>query len=200
MNKVQKQFYIILGKSGSGKGTQASKLKDYLLANGHSSVCHVTTGGALREFVSNSKSLSSKLMGSIMIEGRSLPDFIAIWNWNNIFINSINGEETIILDGAPRKGVEAKILDEAIDYYGYDNVIVVYIDVTDAWAIQRLVGRGREDDSDIDKVKNKMEWFATDVLEVIDWYKNYNTKVKWIHVNGEKSIDEVFNSIIEILK
>lgn len=192
MNKVQKQFYIVIGKSGSGKGTQAELLRSYLSDKGHASVKHLTTGGALRDFVSKNQNLSVKLMDSIMMQGKSLPDFIAIWNWNNIFINNLNVDDTIILDGAPRKSSEAKILDEAIAYYGYDKVTVIYIDVTDSWAIERLSGRGRPDDSSIEKVKNKMEWFASDVLGVIDWYKNINTKVKFIHVNGEKSIDEVF--------
>ncbi len=190
-----KQFYIMIGKSGSGKGTQAKILKDYLLKDGHSEVIHVTTGGALRDFVHNDKSLSSNIMEKIMSQGKSLPDFIAIWNWYNIFIKNIKGEETMILDGAPRKISEAKILDEAVTYYGYDDVTVIYIDVSDTWAIDRLMDRGRSDDSDIIKVKNKMEWFAADVLGVIDWYKNYNKKVRFIRVNGENDVDEVFASI-----
>lgn len=190
-----KKFYIIIGKSGSGKGTQAKLLQSHLSDNGYKSVRHITTGGALREFVDNNTSYSAKLMRDIMTQGKSLPDFVAIWNWYNIFIDLLDEEDSIILDGAPRKSNEAKLLDEAVAYYGYSDITVIYIDVTDVWAIDRLSERGRSDDSDMVKIKNKMEWFATDVLGVIDWYKNVNTNVKFVHVNGENSIEEVFSNI-----
>ena len=190
-----KKFYIIIGKSGSGKGTQAKLLQSHLSDNGYKSVKHITTGGALREFVNSNNSYSAKLMRDIMAEGKSLPDFVAIWNWYNIFIDTLDREDSIILDGAPRKSNEAKLLDEAVAYYGYSDITVIYIDVTDAWAIDRLSERGRSDDSDMVKIKNKMEWFAADVLGVIDWYKNVNTNVKFVHVNGENSIEEVFSNI-----
>ena len=184
---MPKKFFIIIGKSGSGKGTQAPMLKQYLLGDGHQSVKHITTGGAIREFLKNNNSYTADIMRDVVDGGGILNDFLAIWNWANVFINNINEQDSIILDGAPRKLSEAKIIDDAIKTYGYDDTSVIYINVSDKWAIEKLGTRGRSDDNNIENVKKKMEWFASDVLPVIDWYKNINTKVKFYHINGEQS-------------
>ena len=197
---MPKQFYIIIGKSGSGKGTQAPLLKAYLESTGHQSVKHITTGGAMREFVATHQSLTRDLASNMMEKGELLPPFFAIWNCINILINNLNKSDTIILEGAPRELSEAKILGGIFPFYGYNDVNVIYIDVSDTWAIQRLIDRGRSDDSDRDKVEQKMEWFAKDVLNVIDWYKHINTQVKFLHINGEQSPEQVFADIKKSIK
>ncbi len=193
---MQKKFFIIIGKSGSGKGTQAPMLKQCLLDNGYESVKHITTGGAIRDFLKVNNSYTADIMRNVVNSGGILNDFLAIWNWSNIFINNINKNDSIILDGAPRKLSEAKILDDAIKNYNYNDIAVIYINVSDKWAIEKLSTRGRSDDNNIENVKKKMEWFGSDVLPVIDWYKNINTKVKFYHINGEQSPENVHADIV----
>lgn len=197
---MQKKFFIIIGKSGSGKGTQAPLLRRYLLDNGLESVKHITTGGSIREFLKVNNSYTSDIMRKVVNGGSILNDFLAIWNWANVFINNINEHDSIILDGAPRKLSEAKIIDDAIKTYDYDNTVVIYIDVSDKWAIEKLGIRGRSDDAELENVKNKMEWFASDVLPVIDWYKNINTKVSFYHINGEQRPEDVHADIVRSLE
>ena len=197
---MQKKFFIIIGKSGSGKGTQAPLLRQYLLDNGLESVKHITTGGSIREFLKTNNSYTSDIMRKVVNSGGILNDFLAIWNWANVFINNINEYDSIILDGAPRKLSEAKVIDDAIKTYSYDNTAVIYIDVSDKWALEKLGIRGRSDDKEIDNVNKKMEWFASDVLPVIDWYKNINTKVNFYHINGEQTPEDVHTDIIKSLE
>lgn len=197
---MPKQFYIIIGKSGSGKGTQAPLLKAYLESTGHQSVKHITTGGAMREFVATDQSLTRDLVFNKMERGELMPPFFAIWNWTNILIKNLNKSDTIILEGAPRELSEAKMFDAALKFYDYDDINIIYLDVSDRWAIQRLIARGRSDDSGQSKVEQKMEWFAKDVLNVIDWYKHINTQVKFLHINGEQSPEQVFADIKKSIK
>ena len=195
---MRKQFYILIGKSGSGKGTQAQLLKDYLFKKGVINVKHITTGGAMREFITDNKSYTHDLARPLLENGDLMPEFFAIWNWANAFINNINIEDSIILDGAPRALDEAYILQKAISYYGYIDLKVVYLDVSDAWAISRLEERGRSDDNNKGKVDKKMDWFGDKVLPVVNWYKSTDGLTNsFCHVNAERNIDEVNNDIIK---
>lgn len=192
---MEKKFYILIGKSGSGKGTQAELLKEYLADHGYGDIKHLTTGGAIRDFLALDNSYSGHKIKELVDNGGLLPDFFAVWNWSNIFIKNIKANSTIILDGAPRMLDEAKLIDKATQFYDYDDVTVIYIDVSDRWARDKLLLRGREDDNDKAKMEAKMQWFADSVLEVIDWYKNVNIKRKFYHINGEQSIDKVQEDI-----
>ena len=213
---MNKQFYIFIGRSGCGKGTQAELLKTYIesglstisnLENtentnlevdagnvNQNKVIHITTGGSFREFV-NGDSESAKISRNINQTGGLQPEFLAIWNWSNIFINQLTGKESVILDGAPRRLIEIPALKSALDFYGYEKTIVVYLDVTNAWAIERLMGRGREDDTNSTEVNKKMAWFESDVVPVINWY-NSDPEYRFVHINGEQSIEDIHMQIV----
>lgn len=184
-----------MGKSGSGKGTQAQLLKSYLENKGVHNVHHITTGGAFREFI-QSDSYPSALTKEITNSGRLLPEFLAVWNWSNIFIKLLQGDETIIFDGAPRRIVEVEALHSAIAFFGYVKPIVIYLDVTEHFAMQNITTRGREDDKQVVEQERKMSWFEQDVLPCIESYKN-DPRYSYIHVNGEQEIDAVYNEMIE---
>jgi adenylate kinase family enzyme len=157
----------------------------------------VTTGGGFREFIegpSHAAQVSKELTNS----GGLNPEFLAIWNWSNIFINSLSGDETIILDGAPRRMVEVGALHSAIHFFGYDHATVIHVDVSETWAMEKLASRGREDDKNRKEQEKKMEWFAEDMLPCIDEYSR-NPLYKFIHVNGEQTVEEVHSELMNKL-
>ncbi|MDB5260047.1 MAG: adk, adenylate kinase, adenylate kinase [Candidatus Nomurabacteria bacterium] len=195
---MDKQFFILIGRSGSGKGTQADSLKAYLEKKGASKVIHITTGGAFRKFIEG-ETHAGKLAKEITNSGGLLPEFLAVWNWSNIFIESIEGNETILLDGAPRRMVEVEAIHSALHFFGYDHATVVYIDVSESWALDKLSSRGREDDASLEDTRKKMEWFNEDVLPVLDHYSR-DPLFKYIHVNGEQTVEEVHNEIVAKLE
>lgn len=194
---MQKEFFILIGRSGCGKGTQAELLQKVLESKGASKVIHITTGGAFRDFISGD-SYSAKTAKEITNAGGLLPEFLAVWNWSNIFINSITGNETVLLDGAPRKIVEVEPLHSAIHFYGYNHATVIYVDVSEKWALEKIMGRNREDDKDPKDAEKKMEWFNVDVLPVLDMYSR-DPRYKYIHINGEQTVEEVHKEILEKL-
>ena len=187
-----------MGRSGSGKGTQTTLLKTYLEGKGVKNVIHVTTGGGFREFISNN-SYAASVSRTINDTGGLQPEFLAIWNWSNIFINSIKGEETVILDGAPRKPVEVYALEGAITFFGYEMPTIIYIDVSERWACEKLSSRGRTDDVGKEEQERKMNWFMEEVLPCIDIYK-HDPRYAFIHVNGEQSVEDVNKEIISKLE
>lgn len=195
---MEKQFYILIGRSGSGKGTQAELLMKHLSEKGAASVKHITTGEGFRNFV-NSASHAASIARDINATGGLQPEFLAIWNWSNIFISTLSGDETVILDGAPRKSLEVSVLDGAIRFFGYKPPTVIYIDVSETWAKDKLRSRGRMDDKDEEALSRRMDWFMEEVLPCVEMYRN-DVRTRFIHVNGEKTIDEVHREIIAAME
>lgn len=193
-----KQFYIFLGRSGSGKGTQAALLKKFLEENGVHNILHVTTGGGFRDFIKEDSYIAS-LAREINETGNLQPEFLAVWNWANIFINSLQGGETILLDGAPRRPFEADILHSLVALLGYEKPIVIYLDTPESVSREHIKGRGRDDDKDEEDVSKRMEWFETDVLPTLLVYKD-DPRYRIVHVNGAQTIEEVHRELIEKLK
>jgi adenylate kinase len=196
-DQTHKKFYIIIGRSGSGKGTQADLLGQVLLSRGAKNILHATTGGGFREFIAGD-SYAAKLSKEITNSGALSPEFLAIWNWSNIFIKNITGNETVILDGAPRRMAEVDALHSAIKFFGYEKPTVIYLDVSETWAMDKLASRGREDDRKREEQERKMEWFNQDVLPCVDAYSR-DPRYSYVHVNGEQSVESVHKEITEKL-
>ena len=194
---MQKQFYILMGRSGCGKGTQAQLLEKFLKEKGTEKVLYVTTGGGFREFITRDTYVSS-LSRKVNEEGGLQPEFLAVWNWSNIFINTLKGGETVILDGAPRKPFEVHILDSFVSFIKYEQPTVIYLNVSEGWARERLLGRGREDDKNVADIDNRLAWFETEVLPSLEVYKG-NSRYNVVHINGEQPIDEVHAEIVSKL-
>ncbi len=200
-DQTQKEFFIIMGRSGCGKGTQADLLKKVLEGRGSSTggekVLHVTTGGGFREFI-DGDSYAAKVSKEITNTGGLNPEFLAIWNWSNIFIKNLQGDESVILDGAPRRVDEMAPLHSAVQFYGFGKPTVIYLNVSETWAMDKLASRGREDDRNRVEQEKKMEWFNEDMLPCIEKYM-HDPRYAFIHVNGEQTVEEVHSEIISKL-
>ena len=193
---MEKKFFIIIGRSGCGKGTQAQLLKEVLEKKGAEKVLHVTTGGGFRKFA-ESDTYSAKLSKEVTQTGGLSPEFLAVWNWSNIFIENLRGGESIILDGAPRRVMEVEPLHSAIHFYGYANhATVIYLDVSENFALARIAERNREDDNTIENAKRKMTWFEEDILPIIEIY-SHDPRYTFIHIKGEQSVEDVHRDILE---
>ena len=195
-----KKFFILIGRSGSGKGTQAELLIKHLEEKEYQSVKHFTTGEGFRDFIKTENNYSAEVSRQIVNSGGLMPNFLAVWNWTNLFIKNIQEDDTIILDGAPRKIVELEALARAIKFYKFQKPIVIYFDVSESWAMNRLKERGREDDADMENIKKKMEWFFEDVLPCVEFYKDNEWTSNFIHVNGEQAVEEVHDEVVKKIK
>ncbi len=188
------QTFIFFGPSGSGKGTQARLLIDELKKrNPERRTLYLETGEKLREFAEEA-SITSSLTKETLDKGELLPEFLPIWIWTEYLVRHLSGHEHLFMDGSPRKLDEAVILDSAIKFYKREKPFVVSIEVSDAWATERLKERGRGDDND-EEIKSRLLWYKDNVLPAIEFFKN-NPYYQFVSVSGERAIEEVHAELL----
>jgi adenylate kinase family enzyme len=188
------QTFLFFGRSGCGKGTQAKLLIDLLQkATPDKKTFYIETGQRLREF-SQEIGLSAKLTADTMASGGLLPSFIPIWIWTNYFVRHMTGDEHLVLDGLSRRAYEAPILGDALQFYNRPTPTVIIVNVSRAWAKDRLTNRGRADDSKLD-IEARLDWYDTNVVPAIDYFKQ-NAYYRVIEINGEQPIEAVHAEIL----
>jgi len=188
--------YILFGKSGSGKGTQADLLIKHLKGSGEK-VLYLSTGEHMRKF-SQSGSYIAGIVKNTLDQGGLLPEFIAANTWSQYLIENFRGNQDLVLDGLARRLGEAVALEEALKYIGIKNIYAIFINTSDTWSIERLLGRGRSDDNQAD-IAERLNWFADNTMQSIDYFKT-SSGVRYIEINGEQTIENVFSDILQALQ
>lgn len=187
--------FLFLGRSGCGKGTQSKLLIKYLQGNNFGETLYIYTGDKLRNFVEKEENRAARLAKSKMKAGGLLPSFLAVWLWSGALIEGVEESNNVIMDGSPRTLLEAMLADDAMEFYDRKKVVPVFLETSEEWSTQRLLGRGRSDDS-IESIKKRMAYFEKDVQPVIDYYEK-RSKRRLIRINGEQSVEEVHREILE---
>ena len=187
--------FLFIGRSGCGKGTQIKLLREYLEKNDSRLILHVYAGKKMRELIENKKNLTAKLTKEIMLLGGKQPNFLAIWAWSQELVEKLEKDVHLAVDGSPRTELEAKILDEALEFYKRDEIFPVLLDVSYEWSAEKLKARGRFDDTE-ERIKNRLKYFEKYVQPVVAYYEK-ESKNKLIAINGEQAIGEVHREIIQ---
>jgi adenylate kinase len=182
---------VLLGAPGSGKGTQATRLRDHL------QVPHISTGELLRAAVNAGTPLGLQAK-AIMAAGNLVSDEIVLGMLEDRFQQSdtVHG---FILDGYPRNLVQANALDGLLTKIKQPMDIAVQLDVASELLVERIAGRaaaeGRADDSP-EAVRNRLKVYEQQTAPVVDFYRNQG---KLAHLDGVGSPDQVFTRIIEAI-
>ncbi|MES2409096.1 MAG: nucleoside monophosphate kinase [Patescibacteria group bacterium] len=192
---MNKKVFIFIGKSGSGKGTQAKLLIEKLGQKGES-VYYVSTGDEFRR-VFGMNTYSSGLVKNIVDKGLFCPSFAAVSMWTNALFRDLKEDEHIIIDGTPRSVSEAMVLDTLFPFYDAEPV-VIYIDVSREWATEKLLGRARHDDTN-DGISSRLDLFDLQIIPIVDMYKSRENII--VHqINGEQSVEAVHKDLMSALE
>lgn len=197
-NKITRdpETYIFIGRSGSGKGTQAELLINYIKEKNKSKILHIETGAFFREFIK--KSLYTEVLAKKVVEsGGLMPEAMAIHMWVDYLVANFTGNEDLIFDGAPRKLMEAELLDGVLAFYGIKKYKVIHINTSVKWCTDKLLARGRKDDTK-EGIASRMHWYDTEVMQSIKFFEN-NANSDFIDVNGEQTIEEVHKELMQKL-
>ena len=182
---------VLLGAPGSGKGTQATRLRQHL------QVPHISTGDLLRGAVAAGTPLGLKAK-AVMEAGDLVSDDIVLGMLEER-LGKDDARAGFVLDGYPRNLAQARALDELLARLQQPVDIAVQLDVDTGLLVERIAGRaaleGRADDTP-ESVRNRLNVYNEQTAPVVDFYRQ---KGKLGCVDGVGSMDEVFNRIVEAI-
>jgi len=182
---------VLLGAPGSGKGTQAARLKEHL------QVPHISTGDLLRAEVAAGSKLGLEAK-EIMARGELVSDAILLGMLEDRFSRD-DTKGGFILDGYPRNLAQADALNALLERIGQPMDAAVQLDVPTELLVERIAGRaaaeGRADDSP-ESVRTRLKVYNDQTAPVVDFFRQ---RGKLSVVDGVGSLDEVFTRIVEAL-
>lgn len=182
---------VLLGPPGSGKGTQAARLKQHL------QVPHISTGDLLRAEVAAGSKLGLEAK-EVMARGELVSDAILLGMLEDRFSRD-DTKNGFILDGYPRNLAQAGALGKLLEKIGQKFDAAVQLDVPTELLVERIAGRaqaeGRADDTP-ESVRTRLQVYTDQTAPVIEYYRNQGELTV---VDGVGSLDEVFSRIVQAL-
>ncbi len=184
MNDLAGKTFVFIGRPGSGKGTQSELFVKRLESEGYD-VLRLTVGDLGRALGAR-KTLIGAWVKDMLGKGAAFPSWLAFTLLVDELAESLKSTgQVLILDGAPRRLFEAKSLDELMANLGRSAPRAIHIDISEDESRRRLTARMRGDDTP-DAIENRLSWFTTEVMPVIDYYDG-----RLIQVKGEGEIASV---------
>ncbi|HOE56015.1 MAG TPA: adenylate kinase [Bacillota bacterium] len=210
---------VLLGSPGSGKGTQAIRIKKKF------GIPHISTGDIFRDNIERNTTIGMEAK-SYISKGLLVPDSVTIQIVENRLAED-DCKDGFLLDGFPRNLPQAEVLDKGLEKTGKKLDAVVNLDVTDEIIIKRMANRRicsscgesynllfskpaadgicdkcggklyiREDDKP-ETVVNRLSVYRNQTFPLVEYY---NKKGILITVNGEDSADKTFLDILSSLE
>ena len=210
---------IMLGAPGAGKGTQAKMIADKY------EIPHISTGDIFRANIKNGTELGMEAK-KYMDQGLLVPDELTV----KILLDRVANDDCkngYVLDGFPRTIPQAEVLDQALTELNEKIDFAIDVDVPDENIVKRMSGRraclscgatyhiehippkqegicdrcGKElilrDDDQPETVSNRLKVYHEQTQPLIEFYQ---AKGVLRSVSGTKPMEEVFDSIVEILE
>ena len=168
-----------LGPPGSGKGTQAQKL------SAEFNIPHISTGEMLREAIAGQTKLGQEAQ-SYVDKGELVPDKLLLGLIQER-LNEKDAQKGWILDGFPRNIYQAEFLDTLLKGLSKFSEQAVNLEVPDEVIVERLLLRGRKDDSE-QTIRRRLEVYREKTQLVLDYYRQNE---RLISIDGNLKPGEV---------
>ena len=220
MKNLQRLVIILLGRSGSGKGTQAKFLREHF-----KNLFYISAGDLIRDLAKMETEAGRKVK-KIIRQGDLIHDELAITLWMHKIAHNIKENQGILCDGFPRRLNEAKTLDRFLEFLGRkEKSLCLLIDISRKEALNRLLKRrickkcgqlapwnkeseklkfcdkckgeliARPDDT-IKAINSRLDYYEDRVKPVIKYYKKQNRLIK---INGEQGAENVSKDILKAI-
>ncbi len=173
---------IFMGVAGSGKSVQGKTLADHL------ALPWLSTGEFLRMLIAGDKRRD-------MISGKLLEDKEIITLVQKIF-SMINASDEFILDGFPRTTAQADWLLNQVKHGQLHITAVIHLTADEETVLQRLLGRGRQDDNE-EAIRERFEEYEAQVKPIIEHFKAAHIPVH--DIDGDQAPEKVQTDILKAL-
>lgn len=180
---------VILGRQGSGKGTQAVRISDTF------GCVHVSTGDMLRAAVSAGTELG-KQAEQVMNSGGLVGDDIM----NGIVAERLAADDImadgVLLDGFPRTADQADALQRILAEQGTSLDMAINLDVPVEIVTERMLARQREDDTP-EAIERRLALYEEQTAPLLDWFAERDLLVT---VDGVGSEEDVFARLADAIE
>ena len=184
--------FVLFGKPGSGKGTQAEHLSEKY------KLYHISTGDLFRKNISQNTNLGL-LAQSYMDKGELVPDEVTIKMLENE-IKENPQSKGFLFDGFPRTIAQAESLDKFLKSIDMQINATIALDVDEEELISRIIDRGktsnRSDDQDIEKIQNRFNEYNMKTSILSRYYKDQK---KFFEVDGSGTVDEITKRLFDLI-
>ena len=206
---------LLIGPPGSGKGTQASRLKQWL------AIPAISTGDLFRMEIEKKTGLGMEAQ-KVINQGKLVDDLL-VQKMLETRLSDPDCRQGFLLDGYPRTVAQAVFLAQLLAKAGIPAPLVLHIDVPAELLIQRMSARRscslcgriynllnsppskigfcdddgatllhREDDRG-EVIRERLEAYETWTRPVVEYYAGG----AYYKINGNRSPAEVFASVVE---
>ncbi len=172
---------IFLGPQGSGKSTQAKLTAQSL------NVPYIEMGQLLRDKTKDNDNEAGEIRQALET-GDLVTDAITIKTLKKRLQKS-DCKNGFVLDGYPRNYAQLEGLPAGIDK-------VFYFKIADDEAIERLIERGRHDDT-LDVIARRLEIYHKDSEPLVTYFKTQGTLEE---IDGARSVEDIATEVSEKIK
>jgi len=179
---------VILGRQGSGKGTQAARLVERYRP------IHVSTGDMLRAAVAAGTELGLQAR-ALMNAGDLVGDDLI----NGIVAERLAqpdvAENGFLLDGYPRTPDQAAAMEVFLAEAGTPLDAAVNLDVPVDEVTARMVARGRADDTE-EAIRRRLALYESETAPLLAWFADRGLLDV---VDGLGDVDVVFGRLADVI-
>jgi adenylate kinase len=182
---------LVLGPQGSGKGTQAKRI-----AREHG-IPHVSTGDMFRAAVAARSGLGLQVE-PILAAGDLVPDELTVALIRER-LEQDDARQGFVLDGFPRNLAQAEALDAMLSEVDRALDAVLFFDLPDELATQRLLGRAADEERPDDSpevIARRLQVYHDQTEPVVE---RYRTTGKLVPLHAARPVDAVFAEIQDAL-
>jgi adenylate kinase len=187
MKLIEPKILVFLGPQGSGKGTQSIQLADAL------QLPRAEAGQLCRDEAKLDTPLGRSVK-ALLDKGDYLPTEL----WRPIIekkLATMDGSRGLVFDGFLRTKDQLAAYEEFRHEFHLPEAIIIYLNLSREKAVERLMKRGRVDDTP-ELIAKRLDWSKSQVKEILDHFRELG---KVIEIDGDHSIEVVQQEIRDAL-
>lgn len=190
----QTKIIVLLGRPGSGKGTQGELLKRDL------GFVHISTGEILRAAIHENSELGLEAKGYVE-KGSLVPDGLILSLISDRLTKLVGFVPGVIFDGFPRTVSQAESFQQILTSLGVGSTFIIELRLNDAAALCRIEGRKNEagsetrNDDRTEIVAARMEVYENQTRPVVDFYEQLGV-LRVVDASGDR--ESVFHRILDM--